>query len=412
MRRIVKMGRGGNLRAFTLVELLVVIAIIGILIALLLPAVQAAREAARRMQCSNNLKQMSLALHTFHDAHKRLPGFAWDPLWTTGFSTGADNDVPGRRLDGTDVYSVHVSLLPFMEQTALHSVISSQLSLGLANVATGNGRDWVPEPGVRNWDNSTLLKDSSGNRTVKNPFTTRMTPFVCPSDTQNGRGGDNEVKPTNYAVSLGDAVPAWDWNMRGSFRSYRHRGKTGLNSMSDGTSNTIVFSEMTIGRGGSDMNLKSGIINGGSAFRDPYGQGSTFVTPLDCASHRGDGVLKLAGNITAESFSGNKGHRWGDSRLPYTSFATYVAPNSVSCRTNDEQWAGMAASSYHTGGVNVGLGDGSVSFASDSINTGNQALILGRDKAYTGGPHDYTGPSTYGVWGALGSAAGGDQGSL
>ncbi|MCL2348515.1 MAG: DUF1559 domain-containing protein, partial [Planctomycetaceae bacterium] len=380
-----------------------------------LPAVQAAREAARRMQCTNNLKQMSLAMHTFHDAQKRLPAFAWDPLWTTGFSTGkaSDPEVPGLRLDGTDIYSALISLLPYIEQGALRDSIASQLSLGLANFSSAKGEEWIPQP----WTGR-LLKDASGNAVVQNPFTKRVAAFVCPSDGQGNRGSDGanntDLKPTNYAVNLGDAVPAWDWNMRGAFRSYRHRGKTSLATMTDGTSNTVVLSELTIGRGGNDMNVKTGIVNGDSAFREPYGQGSTFVTPLDCASYRGsNGMLKLDGNAgTAKDFHGDKAWRWCDSRLKFTAFATYVPPNSVSCRTNDDQWAGMAASSYHTGGVNVGLGDGSVNFASDSINAGRQELILGRDNGYTGGPHDYTGPSTYGVWGALGSAGGGDQGSL
>ena len=101
------MGGGGNTRAFTLVELLVVIAIIGILIALLLPAVQAAREAARRMQCTNNLKQLGLAVHNFHDARKGIP-----PAVICQYRM-----------------SVFPIMFPYLEQTALYDIIGSTLDL-------------------------------------------------------------------------------------------------------------------------------------------------------------------------------------------------------------------------------------------------------------------------------------------
>ena len=96
-------------KAFTLVELLVVIAIIGILIALLLPAVQAAREAARRSQCTNNLKQIGIALHNYHDTFKVFPPGG---LWYTN-STGNANWVRNRG-------SMLLHILPFVEQQSLY----------------------------------------------------------------------------------------------------------------------------------------------------------------------------------------------------------------------------------------------------------------------------------------------------
>ena len=111
----IKMSEKGNVRAFTLVELLVVIAIIGILIALLLPAVQAAREAARRMQCTNHLKQIGLAIHNFHDGRKGLP-----PATVGAWGGGAE------RWNRVTMFAL---IYPYMEQTALYDDFAQSTSL-------------------------------------------------------------------------------------------------------------------------------------------------------------------------------------------------------------------------------------------------------------------------------------------
>ena len=115
-------------RAFTLVELLVVIAIIGVLVALLLPAVQAAREAARRTQCKNNLKQIALAIHNYHDAMK------WFPPGYVSSNPGIPGSTSWCRSGGVQKAPWTVLILPFTEQTALHS----QFNFNVAFQSTSN----------------------------------------------------------------------------------------------------------------------------------------------------------------------------------------------------------------------------------------------------------------------------------
>ncbi len=211
--------------AFTLVELLVVIAIIGILIALLLPAVQAAREAARRSQCSNNLKQIGLALHNYHDTFNSFPpARVRDQRCTDEWNS---NNI-----------SWHARILAYMEQSALYDAIN-----------------WEVWPG---WN--------APNDQVRNKV---VTGYLCPSD--SGDGGimwtaldgtrvsgyapDGALGHTNYVACVGDdpRLRTTTGESRGIFFVMRRRidgqasGKLSFASVRDGTSNTLAFSECVIG---------------------------------------------------------------------------------------------------------------------------------------------------------------------
>lgn len=134
-------------QGFTLVELLVVIAIIGILVALLLPAVQAAREAARRMQCSNNLKQLGVALHNYHDTHKSMP---------PGFLP--KRNANGAKTNNVNLWAWGALVLPFMEQQALHDKLN-----------VGN-------------NHLELISSTAGPGTLKEVMQQAIPSFRCPSD--------------------------------------------------------------------------------------------------------------------------------------------------------------------------------------------------------------------------------------
>lgn len=228
MRMSLPSSRGGRSvrSAFTLVELLVVIAIIGVLVALLLPAVQAAREAARRTQCSNNLKQLGLALHNFHDTYGKLPVGAHD--------------------DDNRSFCWRTWILPFVEQSSLY------------NQMVGAGM-WIP-PNMGNGANGVNVDSVPGSEVNGIPALsdlckTKLTFYTCPSDILPMLDNDGYAK-TNYCGNMGPALGTVTGC--GSVKGDVQEGvllfandnnttwTTSLAMITDGTSNTIMAGEVTV----------------------------------------------------------------------------------------------------------------------------------------------------------------------
>lgn len=365
-----------------MVELLVVIAIIGVLVGLLLPAVQAAREAARRMSCSNNFKQIGLAFHNYHAAYNRLP-----------MQMGGTAD-RGTAMDNHFQLSYMVGILPFIEQQSLWEQISNP---------NNDGGTFPPMgPEVRN---GTYV-----------PWRTQVTGFRCPSDPTESSGGESGY--SNYAASLGDSgyeeqgngvnadgtinsggsnwqheqISRWD---RGFFRGRRAKK---FRDILDGLSNTIAAGEMVV-----DNNTKE-VIGSFLTNQNPCQAPDTYVSEIDPERPR----FYLGSTEANRNYQ--RAHKWQDGLPHYTGFNTIRPPNSYSqtrayAHGNGFGW--FTASSRHQGGCHVLLGDGAVKFITDSIEAGNQSIIPPGSCAGAGGPGGefLNGrESPYGLWGALGTA--------
>ncbi len=299
--------------AFTLVELLVVIAIIGILVGLLLPAVQSAREAGRRIQCQNNLKQLGVALHNHEGARKHIP-----PLGDYLTS-------------GSSVYwSVQVRLLPYVEQSSLHALVDFTKPIS-------------QQPAVARM---------------------RLPHLLCPSEV-NDRERVDAPTFTHYPLSYGANAGVWHIAQPPSARGsgvFLFNRATRFAEITDGLSNTLGMAEV-------------------KAFtpylRDGGNPGAAAPVPTLPSQ-----VSAFGGEFKADS-----GHtEWVDARLHQTGFTTTFVPNTKvlhvdAGKTYDidfnsmregrsstlPTYAVVTSRSYHTGGVNVLLMDGSVRLIANAI---------------------------------------------
>lgn len=300
---------------FTLVELLVVIAIIGVLVALLLPAVQQAREAARRSECSNNLKQLGLALHNFESAHQKIPG---------GEFTDAQ------------YFSPHAMLLGQMEQSGIYAQVD--LDKGVFD-----------EP---NYTLSFLV--------VKG--------FLCPSDPFPGKAGSQQAF-TNYHVNWGSWVSIKGWD--GMFGPQAgNQGSTSVNSakelppvtfgqVKDGLSNTACFAEVVNGYGNVD-----GDPTEHDCFEAP-------LPPLTSLADARQNLMQLDWTTLSIPWSGDWRHRgvpWMEGSVWRTGYNHLLPPNQPGfVPDGDFNKIVSPPSSYHPGGVLMAMCDGSVQFIAETI---------------------------------------------
>ncbi len=350
-------------RGFTLIELLVVIAIIAILIALLLPAVQQAREAARRTQCKNNLKQFGLAMHNYHDVYNRFPL----PAIMFSNAGGSGGGIGGMMT--SNVWSL--AILPFIEQANVYSAYNLNFSA------------WEPANAV------------AGR--------TKLAAYMCPSTPRSGGGitytiptaltagaglstvaltltdagacdyiSTNRVRPdflnivynvSTYTTANTSQMDGWAMGFMGNRNApIAEPGSGGrMSDQTDGTSNTMIIGELA-GR------------------NTLYRKGGRAIAPASGTDEAAFQTM-LSGGAWVDPFNGN----WELTGRPYDG-GNGTQPNgpcAVNCsnaKTNPRRALQDAAGlySWHTGGAQILLGDGSVRFISENISGINFASLISR----------------------------------
>lgn len=387
---------------FTLVELLVVIAIIGVMVGLLLPAVQAAREAARRMSCSNNFKQIGLALHNYHAAYNQLPTLGGGTNGPTGNSVTAGNS------HNLTTQGIMVGAMPFMEQQALWEQISNPLR----DPVTGN--TWQSMGG----NTGMVIAQHAVSR--YEPWLTEVPGLRCPSDPGTGLPA---VGRSNYAACTGDSVYLNCWGFarddgtinnpanyielaaascRGVFTPRR---KTNFRDVLDGLANTFCMGEIPTDLGDSDIRTEP---KEQSTVGAPSASGNGIKTAGGALACRGfinpQRPQFWGSGVSKGSSSQRRGFSWASFRPLYMQVNTILPPNREMCMdsTGDHNNAAIAPpGSRHQGGCHMLMTDGAVKFITDSIEAGNQnSAQVGIGIVAPGSA------SPFGLWGSLGTRGG------
>ena len=343
--------------AFTLLELLVVIAIIGVMVGLLLPAVQAARAAARRVQCVNHIKQITLAMHNYHDTQGSMP---------VSF-TGSDQRLGG---SGSGFHSWLARLLPQMEQSALYDQIDFESTLAdrIDYASDGDYLDYTLSPGLVDAEEAGVVVEA----------------FLCPSDPgavmQFSLG--IPTGPGSYAANIG--LPRRSTSHSIGEPLKRQNGVVGLHNpvsddtwqkprirfadMTDGTANTMAVSERLIATVYSANSIfgHSIVLDTTPISMQSFCAGGSRSRSLE------DWVAVCEGvSLSDAPYSESHGHSW---MTGWTFAANHFMPvmpiNRRSCHVYGGEDDGMnlvTPSSHHAGGVVMSMADGSVSFMTESI---------------------------------------------
>jgi prepilin-type N-terminal cleavage/methylation domain-containing protein/prepilin-type processing-associated H-X9-DG protein len=332
---------------FTLIELLVVIAIIAVLISLLLPAVQSAREAARRAQCINNLKQLGLAAHNYESTNSSFPM----------------GDAPGRDVGGglmRQNWGAFVAMAQFIEQGNVFNMINQSIGIYYAANSTASGIGlaalWCPSDGEVS---STKYPGAFGDGWDDSPIPMRYSSYA-------GNGGPHPVR--TWEMPAGSSPSTWNKGM------FFHNGNPGtgviqppirMQQITDGTSNTLMFLESSYTKAAANDRKFGG-----------DGYGPKWWTA------GGNGDTMVATGFAPNYFKG-------------------FASGSNYCRGDNFP---STANSYHPGGVNSCFADGSVRFIKDSV----QSWAAPPTSMVAVGRTGYTIISPYGVWQALSTVNGGE----